>query len=124
ERLAVDSNSNNILFFGAKSGNGLYKSTDYGSTWIQVSSLPDIGYYFLDFADVSDYDNRAHRPAAGIFDSTLGPSSSPTPRVFVGVASNGTDNIFISEDASYTCKFLNLQYAPNLTDSLEGMAVA
>ncbi|PBK93809.1 Oligoxyloglucan reducing end-specific cellobiohydrolase, partial [Armillaria gallica] len=36
------------------------------------------------------------------FDSTSGPSGSPTPRVFVGVASNGTDNIFVSKNAGYT----------------------
>lgn len=43
QRLAVDPNSNNILFFGARSGNGLWKSTDFGKTWAKVSSLPNAG---------------------------------------------------------------------------------
>lgn len=43
KRLAVDPNSNNILFFGARSGNGLWKSTNFGQTWIKVASLPNAG---------------------------------------------------------------------------------
>lgn len=43
QRLAVDPNSNNILFFGARSGNGLWKSTDFGATWQKISSLPNTG---------------------------------------------------------------------------------
>lgn len=38
ERLAVDPNLNSILFFGTNQ-NGLYKSTDYGATWTQVSGF-------------------------------------------------------------------------------------
>ncbi|MBE0343373.1 xyloglucanase, partial [Paenibacillus sp. 28ISP30-2] len=37
ERLTIDPNKNNILFFGARSGNGLWKSSDYGATWSKVS---------------------------------------------------------------------------------------
>lgn len=33
ERLTVDPNDNSILYFGARSGHGLWKSTDYGVTW-------------------------------------------------------------------------------------------
>lgn len=43
ERLAVDPNNGSILFMGARSGNGLYKSTDYGSTWTKVTSFPNPG---------------------------------------------------------------------------------
>lgn len=39
ERLAVDPNDGNILFFGTRL-NGLWKSTDRGSTWQQVDSFP------------------------------------------------------------------------------------
>ncbi|SJL05981.1 related to endoglucanase [Armillaria ostoyae] len=102
ERLAVDPNSNNILFFGARSGNGLYKSTDYGTTWTQVSSLPDVGTYVVDATDTSGYNSDPLGIAFVTFDSTSGSSGSPTPRIFVGVASNGTDNIFVSEDAGDT----------------------
>src|SRR5689334_9846680 len=36
ERLAVDPKNSNILYFGARSGNGLWKSTDAGVTWAKV----------------------------------------------------------------------------------------
>lgn len=39
QRLAVDPNKNSILYFGARSGNGLWKSTDYGVTWAKVTSF-------------------------------------------------------------------------------------
>jgi len=43
QRLAVDPNKNSILFYGARSGNGLWKSTNYGSTWTKVTSFPSAG---------------------------------------------------------------------------------
>ena len=43
QRLAVDPNSNNILYFGARSGHGLWKSTDFGATWAQVKDFPSVG---------------------------------------------------------------------------------
>lgn len=45
ERLAVDPNLGSILFYGARDGNGLYKSTDYAATWTKVSTFPDPGTY-------------------------------------------------------------------------------
>ena len=30
ERLVIDPNQNRILYLGARSGNGLWRSTDYG----------------------------------------------------------------------------------------------
>lgn len=40
------------------------------------------------------------------FDSTSGSSGTATPRIFVGVANKGADNIFVSEDSGSTCKRL------------------
>lgn len=48
ERLAVDPNKPSVLFFGARSGNGLWKSTDSGATWAKVSSFPSTGTYVQD----------------------------------------------------------------------------
>ena len=45
ERLMIDPNSNNILYFAARSGNGLWKSTDYGKTWAKVKSFTNVGNY-------------------------------------------------------------------------------
>ena len=36
ERLAVDPNNNSVLYFGAPSGNGLWRSTDGGASWTKI----------------------------------------------------------------------------------------
>jgi len=48
ERLAIDPNNNNILYLGARSGNGLWKSTNAGVSWAKVTSFPDSGTYMPD----------------------------------------------------------------------------
>jgi hypothetical protein len=45
ERLAIDPNRNGVLYFGAPSGNGLWRSTDFGVTWARVTSFPNPGTY-------------------------------------------------------------------------------
>src|SRR5918992_465104 len=45
ERLAVDPNRNSVLYFGAPSGNGLWRSTDSGATWSRVTNFPNAGNY-------------------------------------------------------------------------------
>ncbi|OCH96472.1 Oligoxyloglucan reducing end-specific cellobiohydrolase [Obba rivulosa] len=103
ERLAIDPNSNNILFFGARSGNGLWKSTDFAQTWSQVESFTATGNYAPDPTDTSGYNSDLIGLAWVTFDPTSGTSGSPTPRIFVGVVSNGTqENVFVSEDAGST----------------------
>ncbi|KAF8922364.1 glycoside hydrolase family 74 protein [Mucidula mucida] len=99
ERLVVDPNSNNILLFGARSGNGLYTSLDYGRSWSHVSGLSSVGNYAPDPTDSTGYNNDLIGIAWVTFDASSGAAGSATPRIFVGVASNGTDNIFVSEDA-------------------------
>ncbi len=44
ERLQVDPNDNSILYFGSRA-DGLWKSTDYGATWNEVTSFPTKGGY-------------------------------------------------------------------------------
>ena len=82
ERLAVDPNSNNILYFGARSGHGLWKSVDYGVTWNNVTAFHWVGTYFANASNVytADIDGLAWVT----FDSTSGTAGSPTPRIFVG----------------------------------------
>ncbi|KAF5317019.1 hypothetical protein D9611_004002 [Ephemerocybe angulata] len=97
ERLAVDPNSNNILYFGARSGNGLWKSTDYGKSWAQVGNFPSAVP-----GDSNDYNTDKVGIAWVTFDSTSGSSGVATPRIFVGVANKGTDNVFVTTDAGKT----------------------
>ncbi|KAI0321694.1 hypothetical protein OF83DRAFT_1161676 [Amylostereum chailletii] len=102
ERLVVDPNSNNILLFGARSGHGLWKSTDSGATWTQVTTLPNTGTYIPDPTDTSGYNSDKIGISWVTFDPASGNSGHATPRIFVGVMSNGTDNIFVSQDAGST----------------------
>ncbi|GJE86057.1 glycoside hydrolase family 74 protein [Phanerochaete sordida] len=102
ERLAVDPNSNNILFFGARSGNGLWKSTNFGQTWAKVSGLPNVGTYQADPTDTSGYNSDKMGVSFVTFDSTSGSSGKATPRIFVGVATNTSSNLFMSNDAGST----------------------
>lgn len=53
ERLAIDPNNNSILYLGARSGHGLWKSTNAGLTWSQVSSFPAVGDFAPDPTDTS-----------------------------------------------------------------------
>ncbi|KAJ8518405.1 hypothetical protein ONZ45_g4516 [Pleurotus djamor] len=102
ERLAIDPRSNNILFFGARSGNGLWKSTNYGATWTKVNSFTSTGTYIQNPSDPAGYANDIVGISFVTFDSTSGSSGSPTPRIFVGVATVGANNIFVSNDAGAT----------------------
>ncbi len=86
ERLAVDPNDDNVLYLGAPSGKGLWKSTDSGATWSQVSNFPNVGNYAQDSTDTSGYlsDNQGVTWVA--FDRATGTSGNPTKTIFVGVA--------------------------------------
>ena len=47
ERLAVDPKLSSTLYFGARSGHGLWKSTDSGATWSNVTNFPNVGEYLI-----------------------------------------------------------------------------
>ncbi|KAF8167921.1 hypothetical protein B0H34DRAFT_37727 [Crassisporium funariophilum] len=102
ERLAIDPNSNGILFFGARSGNGLWKSTNFGVTWTKVSSFTNTGSYIPDPTDTSGYNNDKIGISFVTFDKTSGTSGKATPRIFVGVANQGSSNIFVTNDGGTT----------------------
>ncbi|KAF9036414.1 Oligoxyloglucan reducing end-specific cellobiohydrolase [Hymenopellis radicata] len=102
ERLAIDPHLNSILFFGARSGNGLWKSTDYAKTWTKVTSFPSAGTYIPDSSDTTGYNSDIIGIAWVTFDSTSGSSGSATPRIFVGVANKGSNNVFVSENGGST----------------------
>ena len=84
ERLAVDPNRNSILFLGTRSGNGLWKSTDFGATWAKVTSFPNPGNFVQQPGDVYLGDN------VGVvwvtFDKRNGNATNGTQTIYVGVA--------------------------------------
>ncbi|QRN94438.1 xyloglucanase [Archangium violaceum] len=99
ERLVIDPNKNNILFFGARSGNGLWKSTDYGATWSKVTSFPNPGTYVQD--PTNSYGNDIVGLAWITFDPRTGAAGSATQTLYVGVADK-ENNVFRSTDGGAT----------------------
>lgn len=94
ERLAVDPNDNRILYFGARSGNGLWRSADYGETWSKVDSFTAAG-------NVVDYYNDKVGVAWIVFDKSTGTAGHATQTIYVGVADTG-NSIFRSVDGGTT----------------------
>ncbi len=95
ERLIVDPNDNRILYFGARSGNGLWRSMDYGTTWSKVESFPNAGTY------VQDPSNSYQSDIVGLawitFDPTTGSPGQATQTIYVGVADTA-ESIYRSTD--------------------------
>jgi hypothetical protein len=81
ERWAVDPNLGTTMYYGSRL-NGLYVSTNRGTSWSQVSSFPvtsatmtsGIGIVFIDFVAAS------------------GSSGTATPVIYVGVSDTGTSS--------------------------------
>ncbi|KZS94691.1 Oligoxyloglucan reducing end-specific cellobiohydrolase [Sistotremastrum niveocremeum HHB9708] len=101
ERLAVDPNNNKILFFGARSGHGLWKSADAGATWTQVKSFPSVGTYIPDPTDTTGYNSDIIGLSWVTFDPSA-KTTAGTSRIFVGVANLGSSNVFVTNDGGST----------------------
>lgn len=97
ERLNIDPNDNRVLYLGARSGHGLWKSTDYGSTWSKVDSLTTIG----DYQD--DYMKDPMGIVWVVFDPTSSKKGEPCQTIYAGAANKGKENtIFVSKDGGKT----------------------
>lgn len=103
ERLAVDPANSNIIYFGARSGNGLWKSTDGGISFSKVTAFTAVGNYAPDPSDSTGYNSDLIGLAWITFDSTSGTTNGATSRIFVGSVSNGTTQaVWVSSDAGTT----------------------
>ncbi|MCL8015488.1 cellulose binding domain-containing protein [Streptomyces sp. AS02] len=101
ERLAVDPNRNSVLYLGAPSGKGLWRSTDSGVTWSQVANFPNVGNYVQDPSDTSGYAGDNQGIVWVTFDESTGTSGNATKTIYVGVADK--DNaVYRSTDAGAT----------------------
>ncbi|KAK6512412.1 hypothetical protein TWF481_001298 [Arthrobotrys musiformis] len=112
ERLAIDPNSNNIIYFGARSGNGLWKSTDYGATWAKVTSFTSVGTFVPNPSSSNSYDRDIVGISWVTFDSTSGSKGSATPRIFVGVADK-SNSIWVSTNSGSTWSLVSGQPSQN-----------
>lgn len=101
ERLSIDPNKNNILYFGAEGGNGLWRSTDFGATWAKVSSFTNVGNYAQDPTDIYDYLNHNQGVLWVTFDPASGVAGSASQTIYVGVADKD-NSIYRSTDGGNT----------------------
>jgi xyloglucan-specific exo-beta-1,4-glucanase len=99
ERLMVDPNKNNIIYFGARSGNGLWRSTDYGVTWSKVTSFTNPGTFIEVPGD--SYQGDIVGLAWIEFDKSTGTAGSATQTIYVGVADKG-NSVYRTTDAGAT----------------------
>ena len=101
ERLRVDPNDNSTVYFGAELGMGLWRSTDYGATWNEVSNFPNPGTYIQDPDDEWDYLNKIQGVVWVSFDKSSGTAGNGSSRIFVGVA-DLTNALYQSLDGGAT----------------------
>ncbi|WP_435251739.1 xyloglucanase [Streptomyces tendae] len=102
ERLAVDPHDNDVLYLGAPSGHGLWRSTDAGVTWSEVTAFPNPGNYAQDPGDTSGYASDNQGITWITFDeSTGGGAGTATGTVYVGVADK-ENAVYRSTDAGAT----------------------
>jgi hypothetical protein len=95
ERMNVDPNSPNILFYGTRD-DGLWKSTDYGVSWAQVATFPTIGQDSGFTADTGI--------VWTLFDKSSSTPGVPTQTIYAGVvqADAGLNRIYRSTDGGAT----------------------
>ncbi len=104
ERLAVDPNKGSVLYFGARNGNGLWKSTNSGVTWAKVTNFPDVGTFVANATDPNGYLLYPVGITWVIFDPHTGTTGNASQTIYVGVATNssGSNNIYRSTDGGAT----------------------
>lgn len=101
ERLQVDPNLGSVLFLGS-STDGLWKSTNYGSTWSKVTSFP-----------VSTSAIGSGGIAFVQFDKTSSSSGTATKTIYAGVLQSGT-NLYKSTDGGTTWAAVSGQPSGNM----------
>jgi hypothetical protein len=101
ERLAVDPHRNSVLYLGAPSGKGLWRSTDSGATWSQVTNFPNVGNYVADPSDTSGYSSDNQGIVWVTLDESTGGAGTATKTIYVGVADK-ENAVYRSTDAGAT----------------------
>jgi xyloglucan-specific exo-beta-1,4-glucanase len=101
ERLAIDPNKNNIIYYGAEGGNGLWRSTDYGVTWAKVTSFTNGGTYAQDPADTYGYLSQLQGVTWVTFDPGSSSAGTASQIIYVGVADK-TNPVYRSTDGGAT----------------------
>jgi photosystem II stability/assembly factor-like uncharacterized protein len=101
ERMAVDPNNANIIYFGSRL-DGLWKSINQGEAWNRVDSFPNITEVIAQQGQ-----NQGFRPSRGsgidfvVFDPGS-KSKAGSLSIYVGVSLKGQNNLFHSADGGQT----------------------
>ena len=95
ERLSLDPNDTDILYFGSRF-DGLQRSDNRGGSWEKVVSFP--------YAGAGVPPGRGTRTGLSfvVFDPRTGHNGNPTKTLFVGVADADEHRLFRSDDAGTT----------------------
>lgn len=101
ERLAVDPHRNSVLYLGAPSGKGLWRSTDSGASWSEVTGFPNPGNYAQDPSDTTGYASDNQGIVWVAFDESTGSGTGATQTIYVGVADK-ENAVYRSTDAGAT----------------------
>jgi photosystem II stability/assembly factor-like uncharacterized protein len=103
ERLAVDPNESEILFFGSRH-DGLWKSPDRGATWSKLENFPQINT--TETPPITTRTNATRRFRFNFMPQQIGivfvqfvgrSPGKPTPTIYAGVSTTKT-NFFRSDD--------------------------
>lgn len=90
ERLQVDPNLGSILFMGT-TANGLWKSTNRGTSWIRVTSFTPTNINFV------------------LFDPSSGSAGNATQRIFVAAVNTSAQSLYRSDDGGTTWSLVSGQ---------------
>lgn len=101
ERLAVDPNDSDVLYMGTEGGEGLWRSTDRGVTWSEVTEFPNPGNYVQDPDDPYGYLDSNQGVLWVKFDPAGAAEGAPSNTIYVGVADK-ENNLYRSTDAGET----------------------
>lgn len=102
ERMAVDPQNNKVIYFGARSGHGLWKSTDQGVSFSKVESFTAVGTYVVDPTDTSGYNSDLQGLAFVLFDPSSRVVRGVSSRIYVGTAVLNDSSIYVSDDGGQT----------------------
>ncbi|QAY60792.1 xyloglucanase [Microbacterium protaetiae] len=101
ERLQIDPNDDDILYYGAEQGEGLWRSDDAGVTFEKVDAFPNAGDFVPDAGSGNSYLMSNLGVLWTAFDQASSSPGSATKTIFTAVADTD-DILYRSDDAGTT----------------------